>query len=216
MIGVVLLSCRLNEDSGERKVTSMASGTHPEVRLQYDLRVSADNVLALRYSVHNDLNRDIFLFTPLADFRDQEFVPVPRRVYVFVEDETVHITKRLWPVPDDVEVYMPEVPYLTRVAAGTKWDEQLNVPLPLIENYPYQFLTNPPDHDASPRTWSGTRAMFSIGYLLSDPENDVIPEPEGALYTISYGIGKTSQQLMIGAPVEVSVDVRRVGPAKSN
>lgn len=181
-----------------------------EVVLETELAVEEGRTLALRYRVVNGLNRDIFLFTPLVDFRGNDWRPIPARVYVsWAEKGRIELSKRLWAVPEEVDVYMPEVPFLTRVPAGERFSEELELPLPLLVNHPYRF---PEDEDADAGKHREARAAhFSIGYLVSGPDHPhpkPAPEAGQEFYRIDYGSGIEHQRILEGEGHALEVPVR--------
>jgi len=186
-----------------------------EVQLTYEISKSGDQHVRLVFDVKNGLPADIYLFTPLTDYRGQRFVPIPNRVYVFWEDqETLHLTKRLWPIPKGVSVYMPEVPYLTRVPMGATHHEDLQLPLPLLVNFPYRF---PDAIDEASRgtvvTSPAARLVFSIGYLVSKTpgrEQDIVPEKVDQNYRVGYGLANKNQVILRGKPVDLPVTAKDV------
>jgi len=92
---------------------------------------------------------------------------------------------------------MPEVPYLTKVAANSTFAEKLSLPLPLLINYPYRGAdgTTP---ESSTKTQSKSMA-FSIGYAAaSEAELGLEAIPGTAFYRIAYGSGITHQKILTG------------------
>ena len=183
---------------------------HEEVQLTYSVSKTDDQHIRLVFSVKNGLPSDIYLFTPLTDYRGSQFVPIANRVYVFWENrEVLHLTKRLWPIPKDISVYMPEVPYLTRVPAGATHREEIQLPVPLLINFPYRF--NDAEDEGSPQTVSTTSAqqvVFSIGYLKVTAANQAKPivfEKVDHYYRVGYGIAKENQMIVRGEPIALQV-----------
>src|SRR5215469_4590549 len=168
-----------------------ASSMDGRVSLNYQVKQLDTGELDLTYEIQNRGDSDIYIFSPLTDYRGRDWVPVPNRVYVFWDgDGVVHLTKRLWTVPDDVEIYMPEVPLLSRVLAGEKFEEHVRAPLPLLVNFPYRSEpANAPLADRAVKDSSGL--VFSVGYLDSK-NGDIKVQPFSARpgnFTISYGDG---------------------------
>lgn len=168
--------------------------------------------MELAYHILNNGQRDIYLFTPLTDFRGQDWVPISNRVYVFWdENEIAHLTKRAWPVPDEVEVFMPEVPYLTRVPTGQSFEEHLRLPLPLLVNFPYRAAGE--QVSAAPRKpvmRESKGAVFSVGYFIPKDgasELDPVPGIPGN-FRVSYGTAIEGQQILKGKAIDLRVMVR--------
>lgn len=185
---------------------------HEKVQLACEIVKRDDTEITLAYTVKNGLPCDIYLFDPLTDFRGQQFVPIHNRVYVFWDDDDLlHVTKRLWPVPEDVDVYMPEVPYLTRVAAGAEIREELRLPIPLIVNFPYRWIDEDEPHSLVTR--DSKQMLFSIGYLAAkDPQtgDEIVPTKAGEYYQVGYGLASENQVIAAGEPVEIEVTAQDV------
>jgi hypothetical protein len=182
------------------------------VLLKYRVERLERGDIELSYDLRNQDNTDIYIFSPLTDYRGQDWVPVPGRVYVFWDkDRTVHLTKRLWPVPDDVEVYMPEVPELTRVPAGEKLEGHLTLPVPLLINFPYHVEEKHPERSPKGEAIEESNGLvFSLGYLsIKDGpfKLDEISTGTGRL-TVSYGVGIENQHIVQGERIPLRVKVR--------
>ena len=201
LIGLSWSACVSREKSslGEK-----GDSVGDNLRLDYSLTLERPSSLRLSYAVTNTLDDDIYIFTPLTDYRGGEFVPIPERIYVFWADsETIHLTKRLWPVPKDREVYMPEVPYLTQLKAGQKFEEKIDIPLPLLVNSPYR---EEPSGLRAPRR--SVRAVYSIGYFRVRSGIKVptrVPSSGGPLFRVGYGEGIQYQSVLEGMPVLLAI-----------
>jgi hypothetical protein len=180
------------------------------VSLNYEVKQLDTGELDLTYEIQNQENSDIYIFSPLTDYRGQDWVPLPQRVYVFWDrDGIIHLTKRLWPVPDDVEIYMPEVPFHSRVSPGGKLQEHVRLPVPLLVNFPYRSETTEKSH-VGRAVKDSKGILFSIGYL--SPKNDdvkVKPVPaRPGNFTVSYGDAVQHQRILNGQPKALKVKVR--------
>jgi hypothetical protein len=186
------------------------------VVLDYRIDRADASGLALTYRVGNRLKRSIYLFTPLAEMGNEGIVPVPGRVYVFPDpDGIVHVTKRLWHAPEDADPYMHEVPFLTQVLPGARFEEKLSLPVPLRVEYPYRF--DEYDMDEGPpevTTASAAGLAFSIGYLLDEDVGSNVTRvttPRGVLLAVSYAVGEASQLLLEGEALGLEVTVEDKG-----
>ncbi len=177
-----------------------------EITLQCQYSRPTDALLEIRYKLSNQSARAIYAFTPLSDYHNNQYVPAPRRVYVqLAPNGLVTLSKQLWSTPETVSVFMPEVPFLTRIAAGGTLDETLVVPVPLIVNYPY--LGSDARERGVQQRESGS-AVFVIGYIQDDNQLKVA-EASGSpgLFAISYGPGITRQKLLSCEPVPMKAAV---------
>jgi hypothetical protein len=172
--------------------------------------------LALSYRVVNRSGSSIYLFTPMAEISTEGIIPAPEKVYVFLDPKgVVHITKRLWHAPDDADVYMPEVPFLTQVLPGGRFEEKLSLPVPLRIAYPYRFeegdeAKGPPEVTMA----SAAGLAFSIGYLLEENAGASVARvttPRGAQLKTSYANGEARQLLLEGQPLGLEVVVQDAG-----
>jgi hypothetical protein len=186
------------------------------VVLDYRIDRADAGGLALSYRVVNRLDSSIYLFTPLAEISSEGVNPVPEKVYVFLDPKgVVHITKRLWHAPDDADVYLPEVPFLTQVLPAGRFEEKLSLPAPLRVAYPYRFDDG--DEAKSPpevTTASAAGLAFSIGYLLEENASASVARvttPRGAQLKVSYAVGEARQLLLEGQPLGLEVVVQDAG-----
>jgi hypothetical protein len=129
----------------------------------------------------------------------------------------IHLTKRVWAVPDEIDVYMPEVPFLTKVSAGKTFEERLQLPLPLTISFPYQFATATDEATTSrhPVQTISRELIFSIGYLLQkDIESTDKPElvQNQSYFTLPYGISFENQRIVTGKKIAVRLEVLASSP----
>ncbi|HEX7315421.1 MAG TPA: hypothetical protein VF297_15975 [Pyrinomonadaceae bacterium] len=186
-----------------------------QVELDYSLGYRGDKSLELTYAVVNHLKVDVYLFTPLSEFRDQDWEPAPNRVYAHVDEGGVlQLSKMLWPVPEDVDVYMPEVPYLTRVAPGAKFSEVILIRVPVRTDLPYLFDDD--EDDDEPKKGGALTTVdavvFSIGYVAPDKSPDELglkKDATGKLFSIDYGPGVVNQKIVNGKKTAIKVSVYR-------
>lgn len=173
-----------------------------DVVLEYTVAAREGYSIDISYTVHNRSGSEIYLFTPLPRFDGEDWEPAPQRVYTFREGGgVIHLSKRLWQVPEDVEVYMPEVPFLTRVAEGERFSEELVLPLPLSMDRPYL------DAEVGASAVEARAMIFSIGYLPASPELELEESPDGMLQ-VGYGSAIERQVLLLGERREVALLVR--------
>jgi len=125
-----------------------------DLLLEYELSLF-DTEFVIAYTVTNRRDASIWLTTPLTRVGDEgQVVADAQKVYAYVDpDGVLHVTKRVWPVPDDLDVYEPERPLLTEVRAGSAFAETLRLAVPVQVGVGYAW--------ASP-TWQ-KRSKGSVG-----------------------------------------------------
>jgi len=160
--------------------------------------------------VKNETPKTVFLTTPLVETGPDKLVPRPSVVYTFLDLAGVlQITKRLWPVPDDLDVFRPEVPLLTELRPWMVFDEVLHAPLPIHVTHPYRAASSRADQ--APALSRG--AMFSVGYFVDGEggfsRKNTRKTREG--YSADYDVLAGHQRLLLGghAPAQVPVLVPR-------
>lgn len=159
--------------------------------------------LELFYRVTNGLDHPILLTTPLPRVDADAIRPDPQRVYVYVDPEGVlQITKRLWPVPDDVEVVFPEVPFLTEVVAGGTFEENITLNLPIDVNYPYSTRNS---HSTPKISITPQHTSYSIEYQAT-PENQSSSPSKGRKNRTRNKT--TNIHILQGAPLTAPIPIK--------
>jgi len=126
------------------------------------LAVSGD-ALELGYEVHNEGPHRVLLVNRLPRRGPQGLHIDPDLVYAHLQPGPVlALSKRLITAPEDLDVEVPEVPYLTPVAAGERFAETLRIALPLRPHDPYR-----------PQPTTNTivtveRLAWLLGYVVED------------------------------------------------
>ncbi len=170
--------------------------------------------LDLFYRVTNGLDVPILLLTPLSRFEGEELRAAPQRAYAYVDpDGVLQVTKRIWPIPEDIDVVFPDVPFATEVASGQVFEERLALPLPVEVEIPY--LLEPEELDKKREEIAGVaRGMvFSIGYLVEEngPLRQGKADPAtGASLVVRYGTAAENQRILQGGLMEIGVPVKDV------
>jgi hypothetical protein len=161
--------------------------------------------LAFRVRAKNVWTRDIYLFNRLcSDEPSDERRIDPARVSVFVEGETLRLSKQLFDVPDEVDVESPEVPFVSRLAPDAVLEEEIALALPARERHPYRRSSS----SASASTGQKRiceRLVFTLGYFVAKDSRwvrEVTVGGEKALAT-DYGFAIQTNQ-------SVSVTLERV------
>lgn len=131
-----------------------------------DLRVGVQagpDSLHIGYEFRNRSAKTAFLFnvlhrTGLSGGPETD----PNLVYIYQSSGSIALAKKIFPVPADVDVEKPDVPYVTRVEPGQVFRERFTVPLPLKPWAPYRGQPAP--------TLGEAAVFFELGFFLaSDP-----------------------------------------------
>lgn len=203
MLLLLLAAC----GRGAQRKTNEAPMNH-EVTLQCHFDSVSASLLEVRYTLSNRSARPIYVFTPLTEYHNNQFVPAPARVYVQLSPNgLVTLSKQLWKTPEMVSVFMPEVPFLTRVAAGGRLEETVHVSVPIIVNYPY-LSAGAPEREQRAERREATTVTFAIGYVREDHDLKVTEVSDSpGLFAISYGSGISHQKLISCEPVPLKATV---------
>lgn len=173
------------------------------IALEYEVE-RQDKGLRLAYRVTNESEESIFLTTPLvsSDYID---VSDPERAYTFMDEEGVlHVTKRLWEVPDELDVYAPEVPRLTEVPSGCQFEEAVLLSVPVRMNVPY--VDDASAGNGAPVETKGI--TLSIGYLLGEQVASLVANAkEDEAVVVDYATAAEGQHLLEGEVLGVKVVV---------
>ena len=161
----------------------MEAKVSKDVQLEYELSLF-DAEFVIAYTVTNGTSASIWLTTPLTRTSDDgRVVADPEKAYAYMDpDGVLHVAKRMWPVPDDVDVYAPERPMLTELRAGDEFTETLRLPVPVPVGVPYAW-TGPTMQKRVKRTTAieSLRFAYSIDVYSTPPwgpnarDEDVVP-----------------------------------------
>lgn len=81
--------------------------------------------------------------------------------YLHENNSIIVMTFRTIPIPPDMEVYAPDIPFYRMLEAGQSTDETVHVPLPIREIHPYCARTYP-DKPTPLQVW---KIEFSVEYF---------------------------------------------------
>jgi hypothetical protein len=121
-----------------------------------------DSKLRLSYRVSNDTDHPIYLVARLFQRSPSGFVTDPNLVYTEIKGGTLRLTKAMIPVPDTMDVEVPEVPYVVKVESKKAFDETLQVRVPIEPRHPYAGVKRVDEA----RTFS--RVELVVGWLAVD------------------------------------------------
>jgi hypothetical protein len=183
--------------------------TKPDMQREADVELTVVSVaregdtLAVTYAVHNRSPRAVLLTDGLWDvgFSGHQTL-APERAYVDLSGGRVVLSRMLLPVPEDLMVEAPEVPAVTRVAAGATANRSAVVPLPLRTALPY------PTGPEQTRDLADVRDVtLRVGYL---PDADAVRLRDGkdaqgsAVKTPEYGPALKAQRVLDSGPRPVA------------
>jgi hypothetical protein len=119
--------------------------------------------LVLRYKVTNPTSRDAYLLNRL--FRTAPvWQMTPDIIYIHLDPkpETVWLNKKLADLPKGVRVTAPVAPYVTPLRAGSSFEEEAHIPLPVKERQ--QYVTPQPKAGEELKVHTFKKIYFTLGY----------------------------------------------------
>lgn len=130
--------------------------------IQVDVRHQVEaTALRISYRATNRSSAPLFLFDVLhGEFEDGAF-PLDRSGYVEINDDSVIVSRKLFPVPPLMLVEKPNIPFVTRLAAGGTHQDEFSVELPLIVRNPYLKPERVPGALSRNR-----RLFFELGFFV--------------------------------------------------
>lgn len=141
-----------------------------------DLRAaaqSAPDALTVGYEFRNRSSKTAFLFN-LLHRTGPSGGPEPSTdlVYIHASGGNLVLSKKIFPVPANIDVEKPNVPYVTRVEPGQTFREKFTVPLPLKPYTPYPAPPAAPPNEAI--------VFFELGFFLA-PDPAIAKQADGHL-----------------------------------
>lgn len=170
LIGFLTLFSCYNHN--ERRCVTMQINTIP-FTAQFEI---VGNKLKVSYKLENKTEGDIYVFNNL--FKWDRFGNQMRDanlVYVFhTDDNFIHLSKRVLPVPSDRDVPIREVPFATKVNAKGILEKSILVDLPVTEYNPYYLEKK----NSKYKEIVCEGAFLSIGFVCSYDGLEAIPLPD--------------------------------------
>jgi len=169
-----------------------------------------DGTMELSYRVDNQLDDPILLLTPLSKLEKNVVKAVKDRLYAYVDPEGVlQVTKRAWAVPAAMDVFFPEVPFVTEVLPGNSFEERISLKLPVLIDYPYRPMGDPKGKREEIIAEAQGFA-FSIGYIVeaNGPLRRQARESSGVSLGVTYGIAMKHQRVLQAGVLEIGVPVK--------
>ncbi len=192
-----------------------------EVAFECSAALDEGGRLEIHYRVVNKGAAKLYLTAPLTRLNDKGIAEAdPGRVYTFMDEEGVlQVTKRLWELPENILVYMPEVPRLSLLMPGAAFEETVWLPMPVEIEYPYQWPEGKPIRkeggglgaEEPEELKSNTAGIaFSIGYVTETDGRFGVEQGSGSTFGARYDDLIARQEFLQSEAMELSVMVREV------
>ena len=171
----------------------------PDIQVESNviLEIRSDqkgSTLLIDYQVSNRLTQTIYLINRIFQWTEKGLEIRSDYIYTEVANGRLRLTKAFIPVPDDVLVEIPDVPYLTAVNGGAVFSEQVKLTLPLEPFHPYDKV------DYSDEIHTFDEVDLVIGWLSKGSFNlRQGSTPDGdAILAVHHSEAARSQKLLIG------------------
>lgn len=175
-----------------------------DAKLELDcaIQVTPGKSVEVAYQVINGTAEDIFVFTPVVKAPDvQRELLDKEKAYTFLDEEGyLHITKRVWPMPEEIDVYEAELPRVTAVPAGCFYEERFSLKMPVGIEYPYRWVEALEGGGEEMEQVDARGVLFSVGYVEAEAGEQV----EGVM---SYERAVGRQRLLVSGGVVARVGV---------
>ncbi|MBZ5566081.1 MAG: hypothetical protein LAP13_27140 [Acidobacteriia bacterium] len=132
----------------------------------------SESTLIMQYVFKNDSPQNAYLFNKLyKGWEEQGFYSTGRDiVYVEMDATQAVVSKKIIPVPPDMEVEKPVIPCVTLVRAGEKFEETISINLPLKTWTPYLR-----SRGAAAREFVAALPLwFELGFFTTTKEGDAL------------------------------------------
>lgn len=147
------------------------------VNVEPDVR---DTLVAVRYEIENRADAPLFLFNILhGNFRDGLYPIDPLGYYAEVRDHRLVLSRKMASPPEDRDVEIQNVPFVTRVAPGERFGETIQVAAPVRLRSAYDN----PARQRAPVRESQMAAILELGYFFAKPGTDQLAK----LYQTDHG-----------------------------
>jgi hypothetical protein len=167
------------------------------MRVELELVGEGPGSLRLRYRTGNPWGRELYLVNRLFATDPTGAIAFdPNRVYVTVEDGTLHLAKQFVEVPEGMDVECPEVPFLTMLQPGEAFAEEFELPLPTRVVWPYEPFRSGVTRDEATTC---EQIDFALGYFLPRERAWVTEVEVGGqrLLASEYGYLRQAHRLVV-------------------
>jgi hypothetical protein len=176
VLGALLLAVGSSRQrkGDDQSMGSSQSAQKDECKLVVESRLESENALVLHYTFQNNTNQQVYLFNRL--YKEIEQGPLfdtdPNLVNIEILPKGLLISKKIVPVPPDVDVEKPLLPCSSLVKPGDRLSETIRLSLPLSAWTPYL------DHPGEPPSQVIRRkAWFEVGYFVSSAASQSLAQP---------------------------------------
>jgi hypothetical protein len=175
--------------------------------LQVWMNRAGTEELDISYIFTNGSARNAYLFNRLYTMYGEQdlYLTDPHLVNVEVDNGKVLVSKAIVKIPAGAKVEQPNIPCVTKVPAGSNFQEIIRLRLPLKLWTPYSN-----DETSIQAQLTDKRLRFALGYFLSTPEGDklarTVQTSNGAALRF-YPFSFSSQKILEVGPPSFSVPV---------
>lgn len=165
-------------------------------RLEVQLLQITTDLLKIRYTFGNHSAQNVYLFNRLYNKIDgKKFLTNVNNVYIDFEQNKSVISKKIFPVPMDLDVERSIVPCASLVKPGATIAETLEIQLPLVPVNPYRNLKNLAELPQKVDLW------FEVGYVTLPPDGERLAVNVDTLDGLSYYFGSfpADKQMLLRA-----------------
>jgi hypothetical protein len=182
----------------EEIVMSKEMSLGKDLNLKLEVLENNGTLLRVRYEAENVSMSDLYLFNRLwHKYNEQNIFELdPNLVYISEQNGTVLLFKGSPDVPRNISVEMPVIPCVTLLQRGKRFDETLQINLPMHRLNPYLFK----DHSI---IQNPTTLIFSLGYFpVSEIGNRMVNPVRSTMGQALYAYVTPWDQLVVStAPV---------------
>jgi hypothetical protein len=168
--------------------------------LHLEVTSQAADHLVVRYRITNEWDREVYLLNRLYSTQPGGGRTLdPNRVYDWIDGSSLVLAKRLFAVPQSIDVDRPEVPFLTALPPHTAVSEEISLPQPMIPLLPYL----PPHRNAERAQRVHCDAIvLELGYLVPRAEHWItrLSVANQPLLASAYGFAIQAQEVVTSAP----------------
>jgi hypothetical protein len=183
-------------------------------RLRVELASSGPEALELSVSLTNLSGGELALFNRLSRPGDPKHTPRKDVVYSYFQDKTLVLCHWIPPRPRGADISLPVVPGLTRVAAGSRFEERVKVPLPVQVGDAYQPIRDKLQYgfDATLHDTrrEAKRVVYRLGLMPVDNPKALYPvgDPsDGIQATSSPGLAEAAHKVISSEAFSLTVPV---------
>jgi hypothetical protein len=172
---------------------------HAELVKLADVRVTRvlDTALDISFVVANEHRDPIFVTFPLQEYDNVGAHPAEDKIYVFLRGSLLAFGLFAWEIPENIDVYRPEVPLLTKVDGNSEIRKTIAIKRKMKLRYPYIEQDHSGGVVEAPRSFNA--ATFEVGYIPIEAIADraaALAAPNGSRLQVSYGVLSRAQKII--------------------